>query len=113
MSSAARTFIRARRSRAGLAVTICAAALLACLAALSSVAAAAVTPTLDPAKQETLRHTLAVQMQTYKVPGAIVGMWFPGTGSWVATAGERELGSGVAPKPTDYVRIGSQPMPRQ
>jgi len=109
MSSAARTFIRARRSRAGLAVTICAAALLACLAALSSVAGAAVavTPTLDPAKQETLRHTLAVQMQTYKVPGAIVGMWFPGTGSWVATAGERELGSGVAPKPTDYVRIGS------
>lgn len=65
------------------------------------------SPGLGEAKRESLRETLDAQLARYKIPGAIVGMWFPGIGDWVAAVGVGNLGSGEAPKPADRVRIGS------
>ncbi|MFH0802950.1 MAG: serine hydrolase domain-containing protein [bacterium] len=58
-------------------------------------------------KWDTLRKTLDSQMAKYKVPGAIVGMWFPGKGTWVLGAGKGDISTGTAPKITDKLRIGS------
>lgn len=87
-------------------------ALLLCLAAVAALAgvspvARASTADLGAADQGDLEATLATQMARYKVPGAIVGMWFPGTGTWLTGAGEADTSTGAAPAPVDTVRIGS------
>jgi len=46
-------------------------------------------------------------MAKYKVPGAIVGMWFGKQGTWVVGAGKGNTSAGAAPQTTDKTRIGS------
>ena len=46
-------------------------------------------------------------MAKYKVPGAIVGMWFGKQGTWVVGAGKGNTSTGAAPQTTDKTRIGS------
>jgi len=41
------------------------------------------------------------------VPGALVGVWMPGKGSWVNGIGVADLTTGRKPDPADHVRIGS------
>jgi D-alanyl-D-alanine carboxypeptidase len=41
------------------------------------------------------------------VPGALVGVWVPGQGSWVKGIGLADIETGRAPDPNDHVRIGS------
>lgn len=87
------------------------AALLLCLAALMGGAgfasAATPPPTLSASVQVELQTTLDAQMAEYKVPGAIVGLWFPTKGNWVVSSGVGDTSTGAAPQTTDRVRIGS------
>ncbi|WP_175284050.1 serine hydrolase domain-containing protein [Gordonia neofelifaecis] len=48
---------------------------------------AAPTGALAPALQAKLRAALDVTMKQYEVPGAAVGVWIPGQGSWTTAAG--------------------------
>ncbi len=82
------------------------AALLVCFAATAG-AAGARPAAPGPVGQGNLRTVLDEQMAAFSVPGAIVGMWFPGIGTWVAGAGVADVSTGEAPLPTDQVRIGS------
>jgi D-alanyl-D-alanine carboxypeptidase len=81
-------------------------ALLLCFSVLACVSCGS-TGTLSKSKQDALQKTLNEQMAKYKVPGAIVGMWFPDEGNWVVGAGKGDKSTGAAPKTTDKVRIGS------
>jgi carboxyl-terminal processing protease len=93
------------------AFTFFVAAVLLCLAALvggaSFASAATRAPTLSASQQAELQATLDAQMAKYKVPGAIVGMWFPTKGTWVVGSGVGDKSTGAAPQTTDRVRIGS------
>jgi D-alanyl-D-alanine carboxypeptidase len=109
MQSPARPTIRPRTHpliRPRRAVIFVLAALLLCFTAAAG-AAGARPAALGPVGQGNLRTVLDEQMAVYNVPGAIVGMWFPGIGTWVAGAGVADLSTGEAPLPTDQVRIGS------
>ncbi|MCX7026708.1 MAG: class A beta-lactamase-related serine hydrolase [Spirochaetes bacterium] len=64
-------------------------------------------PAISQAKRHDLERTLEAQMELFKVPGAIVGLWFPSIGSWVTGAGQGDLATGRAPDIGDKVRIGS------
>ncbi len=46
-------------------------------------------------------------MTRYGIPGAIIGLWVPGTGEWVVTRGVADVQSGKAPDITYKTRIGS------
>lgn len=94
------------RFRTSRAFTFFIVALLLCLCTLAC-ASCGSTPTLSKSKQDALQKTLNAQMAKYKVPGAIVGMWFPDIGNWVVGAGKGDKSTGAAPKTTDRVRIGS------
>jgi len=94
------------RLRTSPALTFFVIALLLCLSALACVSCGS-TPTLGKSTQDSLQKTLDAQMAKYKVPGAIVGMWFPDEGTWVVGAGKGDKSTGAAPKATDKVRIGS------
>jgi len=79
-------------------------AILSCLCALTCFSRGS-THTLS--KRDILKKILDSQMAKYKVPGAIVGMWFPGNGTWVMGAGQGDINTGAAPVQTDKLRIGS------
>jgi len=97
------------RPRTHRAHTFFVAAFLLCLAALVGGAsfASAATPRLSASLQAELQATLDAQMARYKVPGAIVGMWFPTKGDWVVGSGVGDKSTGAAPRTADHVRIGS------
>jgi len=99
------------RPRTHHALTFFVAALLVCLAALvggaSLASAATPAPTLSASRLAELQATLDAQMAKYKVPGAIVGMWFPTVGTWVVGSGVGDKSTGGAPQIADHVRIGS------
>lgn len=62
---------------------------------------------LSDGKKAELQKTLDAMMERYNIPGAIAGLWFPGIGDWVGTAGIGNPSTGEAPQPGDKVRIGS------
>lgn len=95
-------FLRHQRHR----VIAFAVSFLVCFAAIAGVASAA-APTLSASAKADLQTTLEAQMTKYDVPGAIVGMWFPEQGTWVMGSGVGDVSTGVAPRITDHVRIGS------
>ena len=64
-------------------------------------------PELSDGKKAGLQKALEGMMEKYKIPGAIAGLWFPGIGDWVGTAGIGNPSTGEAPQPGDKVRIGS------
>lgn len=81
-------------------------ALVLCLTTLVCVSCGSTTA-LSKSKQASLQKTLNEQMAKYKVPGAIVGMWFGKQGTWVVGAGKGNTSTGAAPQTTDKTRIGS------
>jgi carboxyl-terminal processing protease len=54
-----------------------------------------------------LQETLEAGIARFKMPGAIAGLWFPGKGEWVGTAGIGNPTTGMKPGMNDRVRIGS------
>ena len=89
------------------------AALLLCLAALMGGAgfasAATPPPTLSASVQVELQTTLDAQMAEYKVPGAIVGLWFPTKGNWVVSSGVGDTSTGAAPQTTTACASAASP----
>lgn len=67
---------------------------------------AAISP-VNEEKRGLLQATLEAGMAEFKIPGAIAGLWFPGRGEWVGTAGIGNPATGKAPGIDDRVRIGS------
>jgi D-alanyl-D-alanine carboxypeptidase len=84
-----------------------AAAMTLALIVLASVPVLWAEPILGQAKADRLQSTLEAWMEHYGVSGAIAGLWFPGTGTWVSTAGVGNPNTGKAPNMADKVRIGS------
>ena len=64
-------------------------------------------PPVDEEKRGLLQATLEAGIAEFKIPGAIAGLWFPGRGEWVGTAGIGNPDTGKAPGIDDRVRIGS------
>ncbi len=64
-------------------------------------------PVLGEGRRELLRKTLDEQMEKYAIPGAVVGMWFPGIGNWTTSAGVNNFGGAAIPDRNVRVRIGS------
>ncbi len=62
---------------------------------------------LSDGKKAELQRTLETMMERYKIPGAIAGLWFPGIGDWIGTAGIGNPVTGEIPQSDDKVRIGS------
>jgi D-alanyl-D-alanine carboxypeptidase len=57
--------------------------------------------------QKQLDSALDTTMKNADVPGAIVGVWVPGKGSWVATRGVADTATRKPVATGDLVRIGS------
>ncbi|MFF3432259.1 serine hydrolase domain-containing protein [Streptomyces sp. NPDC002602] len=108
------TLIRLRRACvAGTAVT------LLIIAPVGATAAAhgAATPSpsaddafvaLTPAVKAQLDAAIAKTLRETKVPGAIVGLWAPGKGSYVKTFGVADKATGAPMKTDMNIRIGSE-----
>jgi D-alanyl-D-alanine carboxypeptidase len=77
----------------------CLGAVAVALVVATPASAIAGTSTVNPAPQgdlpealqTRLREALDQTMATYNVPGAAVGVWIPGKGTWIGTAGLAEL----------------------
>ncbi|MFE2528933.1 serine hydrolase domain-containing protein [Streptomyces sp. NPDC059382] len=107
------TFIRLRRACvAGAAATL----LIAPLAATTTARGAA-TPSpsaddafvaLTPAVKAKLDAAIAKTLRETKVPGAVVGLWAPGKGSYVKSFGVADKATGAPMKSDLNFRIGSE-----
>jgi len=96
------------QSRASHVITILLVALVLSLSVLACVSCgSSSTSSVSSSTQASLQKTLNEQMAKYKVPGAIVGMWFPAQGNWIVGSGKANTSTGAAPVPNDKVRIGS------
>lgn len=61
-----------------------------------------------PASQTAaLDAALTKALADYSVPGAVVGIWIPGQGSYVAASGVSDLATGKSMRTDDHFRIGS------
>lgn len=58
------------------------------------------TGEFDDDVRTALATTLDATVAEYAVPGAVVGVWVPGQGSWVFAAGSADLSTGTAADPT-------------
>src|SRR5205085_7473508 len=70
--------------------------------------ATAATPSaFSPAIQRQLQQALDQTVANPAVPGAIVGIWVPGRGTWIRTAGLADRATKRPMQVQDYTRIGS------
>lgn len=68
------------------------------------------TPSTDqfPPKLETqMAQIVKDQMTKFLIPGVIAGVWIPGRGTWIHTAGVSNLDSGEPMNPTMHFHIAS------
>jgi D-alanyl-D-alanine carboxypeptidase len=84
-------------------------ALVALLALLPGAgqARAATPPAFSPAIQRQLQQALDHAVANPAVPGAIVGIWVPGRGTWIRAAGLADRATKRPMQVHDYMRIGS------
>src|ERR671935_404068 len=68
---------------------------------------AAAPPAFSPAIQRQLRQALDQTVAKPTVPGAIVGIWVPGRGTWVGAAGLADRTTKRPMQVQDSARIGS------
>jgi D-alanyl-D-alanine carboxypeptidase len=59
------------------------------------------------AMQAALDQALNSTLAQHRIPGAIVGIWIPGAGSWEAARGVADVVSGKPMQPDNHFRIGS------
>jgi len=64
-------------------------------------------PSFGADVESEMEQSIEQAMADNKVPGAIVGVWVPGWGTWVHTEGTADLATGCGIKPADKVRIAS------
>lgn len=89
------------------AVSLLSAIVLAALLIVSCGTSGTATPSFSQDVQDQFAAALTARMADYNVPGAIVGLWLPGQGEWVAAQGKANIATGQSPALTDKVRIGS------
>src|SRR5690242_10595533 len=93
--------------RAVLPLVLCLALALATMVPLSSGARAATAPAFSPAIQHQFQHALDQVLATHRVPGAIVGIWVPGHGTWIRAAGLADVQSKRPMQVHDALHIAS------
>jgi D-alanyl-D-alanine carboxypeptidase len=65
------------------------------------------TPSFDANTQSQLDGIIEKVMEANQLPGAVVGVWVPGQGTWVVAKGEADVETAKAMKTTDKFRIAS------
>src|ERR671936_2092572 len=70
-------------------------------------AQAAAPASFPPAIQRQFQQALDQTVANPNVPGAIVGIWVPGRGTWIRTAGLADRATKRPMQVQDYTRIGS------
>jgi D-alanyl-D-alanine carboxypeptidase len=68
---------------------------------------AAAPPAFSPAIQRQFQQALDQTVANRNVPGAIVGVWVPGRGTWIHAAGLADRATKRPVQVGDYTRIGS------
>src|SRR5437867_7942538 len=98
--------LRLSLTRARLAILLCVASLI-----FAHVAAAADAksrdPRFPPAKRAAIEAALNKSFAETKAPGAVVGIWMPGEGAYIAAKGFADARSKQAMRSSYYFRIGS------
>src|SRR3954453_13366606 len=64
-----------------------------------------------PATEAALQQIVAQHLAAAGTPGALVGVWLPGRGTWVQAVGLGDVATGAPLRVTDTVRIGSVAKP--
>lgn len=64
-------------------------------------------PQFTPELQQTMDRLLDEKMEKYNVPGAVVGIWVPGRGTWLKAKGKANIEVGIDMSLTNTFRIGS------
>lgn len=64
-------------------------------------------PAFSEDLQQQLQESTEELMQQASIPGAIVGVWVPDMGEWVAALGEADIDTGQPVEVSDKVRIAS------
>ena len=90
-----------------LCVTVSLAALAPAPGLARARAQAAAPATFPPAIQRQFQQALDQTVANPNVPGAIVGIWVPGRGTWIRTAGLADRATKRPMQVQDYTRIGS------
>jgi D-alanyl-D-alanine carboxypeptidase len=90
-----------------LCVTVSLAGLAPAAGAARPPAQAAAPPAFPPAVQHQFQQALDQTVANPNVPGAIVGIWVPGRGTWIRTAGLADRATKRPMQVQDYTRIGS------
>lgn len=57
--------------------------------------------------QARLNRVVDAKMAEFKVPGAIVGVWVPGRGEWIACKGSADIRTKAVPTVRHHVRVAS------
>jgi len=65
------------------------------------------TPSFDAKAQAELDRVMEKVMEANQLPGAVVGVWVPGQGTWIAAKGKADVETDRAMKTTDKFRIAS------
>ena len=91
--------------RKRLAFALCAAGIAA--SGLAAAATSAGAKDFPPAVQRKLALTTKNNMTDSRLPGAVVGVWVPGRGSYVRAFGIGNRATGRPAETTDHVRIAS------
>jgi D-alanyl-D-alanine carboxypeptidase len=77
------------------------------LGVISCSTGTSVRPTFSRDVQDKLNRAVDATMAEFGVPGAIIGVWVPGQGEWIACKGTADRGTGAVPTVDDHVRIAS------
>jgi len=64
-------------------------------------------PQFTPELKQAMDRLLDEKMQQYSVPGAVVGIWVPGKGTWMKAKGKADIESDIDMGLTNTFRIGS------
>ncbi len=64
-------------------------------------------PAFSDEQQQTMQAMVEAAMTQQGVPGAVVGVWVPGQGEWIAALGEADIETGRAIAGDDKARIAS------
>jgi D-alanyl-D-alanine carboxypeptidase len=82
-------------------------ALVVSVALAAVLASSCGTAGFKPALENKLSGRLSDWMKRFDIPGAVVGIWQPGTGEWVTAQGKACIAEAEAMKPGLRFRVGS------